>query len=257
MKNIFKKILDFDTKYEITETSAAITFYAIISISSFSILFLGLLIISDKLFASFLVNDIVKIIGEAFSNLLTEKINELKLSNFSIIPLISMIYSSSTIINRLTIYTNKIYADISTKDYIRIRISSVLLFSMLILVILGEFVVVFYSKYFLYNVLKLTNVYLNNFITIAFEILMFIFTLAIIYMYLPPKRMKFKKVFKISFLVSISIYILLYIFKLLFNVIMDSNLLTALSFAFTMICYLVYLIIYVIIVGIIYIKVKL
>lgn len=252
MKKLINKFIAFDNKYKLTLTASSVTFYIVISISSLTILLLGGLIIGNKLFASFLINDIAKIIGETFAGLLSDEIKELKLGGFSIFLFASVIYSSSSCINRLTLYTDNVYHS-ETSSFIKIRVSSVLLFAMLLIIMAFELVVIFYSKYFLNNILKINISMLNNLLTMISEITMFYLLFCIIYMYLPPKRMKFKDVSFVSFIVSILIYIILFIFKTLFNVISKLNFFNALSFVFVSISYLIFVIIYLFLIGIIYI----
>ena len=66
-----------------------------------------------------------------------------------------------------------------------------LLFTMLLLIMVFELIVIFYGKYFLNNILKINIAILNNLVTMASEIVMFYLLICIIYMYLPPKKMKF------------------------------------------------------------------
>ena len=116
-----------------------------------------------------------------------------------------------------------------------------------------ELIVIFYGKYFLNNILKINIAILNNLVTMTSEIVMFYLLICIIYMYLPPKKMKFKDVSIVSLVISVLIYVILFIFKLLFNVISKLNLLNALSFVFVSISYLIFIIIYLFLIGIIYI----
>ena len=74
MKKIFNKLISFDDKYKLTLTASSITFYVVISISALTILLLGGLLVGNKLFASFLINDIAKIIGETFAGLLSDEL---------------------------------------------------------------------------------------------------------------------------------------------------------------------------------------
>ncbi len=252
MKKLFNKLISFDDKYKLTLTASSITFYVVISISALTILLLGGLLVGNKLFASFLINDIAKIIGETFAGLLSDELKELKLGGFSIFLFASVIYSSSSVINRLTLYADNLY-HYESSSFIKIRIESVLLFTMLLLIMVFELIVIFYGKYFLNNILKINIAILNNLVTMASEIVMFYLLICIIYMYLPPKKMKFKDVSIVSLVISVLIYVILFIFKLLFNVITKLNLLNALSFVFVSISYLIFIIIYLFLIGIIYI----
>lgn len=252
MKKIIKKLIKFDDKYKLTLNASSITFYVVISISALTILLLGGLLVGNKLFASFLINDIAKIIGETFSGLLSNEITNLKLSGFSILLLFSVIYSSSSCINRLTLYTDNLYNNFN-ESYIKVRISSFFLFAILLFIMIFELVIIFYGNYFIINVLNINNYIFIKFITTISEILMFYFLICIIYMYLPPKKIKFKQVSLTSLIISLLIYLILFIFKLLFNLITKLSFINALSFVFVCISYLIFIIIYIFLIGIIYI----
>lgn len=252
MKKIINKFIIFDEKYKLTINASSITFYVILSVGSLSLLLLAFLIIFDKLFASFIINDILQIIGNTFNKLLNESINHTKINGFSFVLLISTIYSSSSCINRLTLYTNDIYTNYKEENYIKTRLSAVLLFSMLILVIIGELMFIFYSKYFFYNILKIEIPFLENICLIFGEILMLFVLIVILYMYLPPKKIKFNEVSKISLIISIILYLILLLFKTLFYVIVRNNIMSGISFVLISISYLIFIIVYIILLGIIY-----
>lgn len=256
IRKMITKVLDFDKINNISATASSISFYAFISVSSIAILFIGILVYANDLFQSLLINDIMKIIGETFEGLLSKALDEVKITGFSAIFIVNIVYAFSSIINRMRLYTDNLYTSYYNSDvrisYIRGVISSIGLFFVLCFVIIFELMFNFYSKYFFNNVIRIDNIIIYRFITMISELLLIFLTITILYIYFPPRKVFFKEVYKTSALVSMSIYLLMYCYKALFDFFMETNHIHYLTYALSTLCYLLFACIYIVLVGIIY-----
>ena len=159
-KNIINEFIDFDRNYQLVLMSTSLSFYTLISISSIMVLLLGSLIYFNDVFKSFLINDIIEIIGVAFKGLLNEVFEKITLSNFSIVLVFSLIYSASAIINRLRYYTDSIYVNEKKRSYIKSRLKAALLFILFIIIFIIETGIIIYSRYIIISLFKIDSYYL-------------------------------------------------------------------------------------------------
>jgi len=80
--------------------------------------------------------------------------------------------------------------------------------------------------------------------------MIFIFVL-IIYIYLPPIRIRVKEIYKITGIITFLIYIALFLFKIVFQIISFINYVNAIIYAFVITSFLLFSINYLMMLGII------
>ena len=124
------------------------------------------------------------------------------------------------------------------------------MFSMLLIVFLFELSIIIFGNYLINNVLKL-NYYVIKIIQFILEISLIYFTINILFIYVPPRRMSFKNTYKGALFSTGLIYSLLTIFILVINALkkysVGITLLTLISYSLI----LIFVINYILIVGLI------
>lgn len=250
-KNFINEYLNFDKKYQLVLMSSSLSFYSLISISSITILLFGSLIYFNDLFKSFVLNDIIEIIGSTFKGLLSEVFEKISINGFSIFLVLSIIYSASAVINRLRLYTDNIYVNIKNRSYIKSRFLSALIFLLFILIFIIELGIIIYSRYLLLNVFKINSHYVYRIVVFVLELLIVYIFILIMYIYLPPVKVKIKDVYLISGIITLFIYLFFLLFKISFYVISSVNFFNSLIYVFIVILFLLFLINYVFMFGII------
>lgn len=250
-KNFINEYLNFDKKYQLVLMSSSLSFYSLISISSITILLFGSLIYFNDLFKSFVLNDIIEIIGSTFKGLLSEVFEKISINGFGIFLVLSIIYSASAVINRLRLYTDNIYVNIKNRSYIKSRFISALIFLLFILIFIIELGIIIYSRYLLINVFKINSYYLYRIVVFVLELLIVYIFILIMYIYLPPVKVKIKDVYLISGIITLFIYLFFLLFKISFYVITSVNFFNSLIYVFIVILFLLFLINYVFMLGII------
>lgn len=245
----FKKVNKLNSRYEITLESAATSFYIIVAL--FSIIVLGIQIysvFSDDL-EDFIVSKVFEIINPIYHSVFQDISPVLSLNSFSIVILINFFWSSSKILNGYNNVADRIYEEVKIrKGYIK-RLSSFLMFLMLLFIVLFEIAFIVITD-------RLIKEFFNNLIILhiiqfILELLILFFTISILYIYAPPVKMRVKDVFTGAVISTVSIYIILVIFILIFDIYRGLNItysaLTIVSMSFLFL----YIINVILIVGIV------
>lgn len=247
MKRIISKVITFIKKvnnlnhrYEITLESGATSFYIIVAL--FSIIVLGVQIYSifSKDLEDFIVSKIFKIINPIYHSFFNDFKPVFSLNSFSILIFINFFWSSSKVLNGYNNVADRIYEEIKArKGYLK-RISSFLMFLMLLFII-------FFAIAFIIITDRIIKDFFNNLIILhilqfAIEITILFFTISLIYIYAPPVKMYMKDVITGAAISTAGIYILLLLFLLIFKIYQRLNItysaLTLISLSFLFIYFI-------------------
>ena len=249
IKNIIKKIIKFLNDYDILTNASSIAFYMVLSLSSFVILLIGVLL-SSNLFSEFLIANIISIFGSAVNVLVSEMISLLSLSKYSYILILSALFYSSSVLTNIRLYTLKVYKDYPSNGYIYNKLSSFFVYLLLICLVLIILVINFYSTYFFINILRINNIFRNIYVFIS-ELSLYYLIVFTLNMYLPPKKMRFKDVWKVSLFVTMAIYLCIAIIKLVSDLILNLGIAMQIVYIISTFGLLIYIILIIILFGVV------
>lgn len=202
----------FNQRYQIARTSSSLSFYMIISLISILTISIQILAVSSEFINSFLIPRIISIFSEDFSEDIIKILPSFSLSSFSILVLVNLIWSASRTIHSINRVADYIYHDIKPRTGFRYRISAFMMFAMLLLVIVFEIMLVIFSHYLVTEVFEIKYNTAIRLIQLIIEISVLFFTLLIVYLYAPPKKMHFRDAYKGALFSTILIYIILSLF---------------------------------------------
>lgn len=216
-----KKVNNLNLRYGITLESAAISFYIIVAL--FSIIVLGIQIYSlfSKDLENFILSKVLEIINPIYHSVFSDISPVLSLNTFSIIILFNFFWSSSKVLNGFNNVADRIYEEVKNrKGYLK-RLSSFLMFLMLLFIILFEIAFIIITD-------NIINEFFNNMIILhilqfIIEIIILFFTISLIYIYAPPVKMRLKNVFTGAVISTAGVYVLLLIFILIFDIYQNLN----------------------------------
>lgn len=213
--------------------ACTMSFYTIISLSSILLIITFLMNNFNESFKMTLIYDLVEILGITFNGFINETLMENNTIN--IFLFISIIYSISAIINRYKIYAENIY-NLKRKAYKNLFIS-ILVFLMLFFFLLFMLIFLIYSNFFITYIFQ--NHLIIKTISSIIEILIFNLLFSIIFIYLPPIKIKFNIIKKESLIVTLLIYLIFKLFILCFNLLYVKFKLISLIFVFSASGYLI------------------
>ena len=245
VKNFIRLFNRYNTFYQLRKNSAAICFYILISLISIVTIAFQIITLSN-LIETFLLPRVIRIFSENFSETLMEVLPNLSLSGFSVIVLFNFFWGASRTINAFNRVADYIYYQVKNRAGWKNRLSAFLMFMMLIIVILFEFSLLFFSNY-------LIRTYLSRFyfiirlIQFLMEILIIFTTILLLYMYAPPIKMTIKNAYKGAAFATFFIYIVLALFVIIVNLMnrfgIGYTIITIISYSFLMLYYVNYVII--------------
>ena len=245
IKTYYLKIKTFLEKYEISLISSSTSFYMIVAIYSLLLLFMQFY--NYFVENNFIVNKLVEIINPYYINTLESLIPIFTINKYSPLLIFNLIWSSSKFINGFNKACDLIYEVSKRRGYFINRISSILIFVLILFTIFFELITIFLAN-------KLIKYFFNN--IIIYMIFQFVIDIFIIFsivvlmnIYIPPVKMNMNKVFKGSIFSTITIYILLVLFICLIYLIKYININFSIVSLLSLFFILIYLINYFIILG--------
>lgn len=245
------KILDIDKKYNITVMSSSLSFYMLVSVFSLSVIFIQIINTKNDIMDNILVLKLLSIFSDNFSELLKEIIPKFTLDNYTSYAALSVIWSASCTVHSYNKIADDIYIEVEKRKGIRFRINSLLMFLMLFVIVLFEIVFIVFSHYLLKKHFGLTNLFIINLIELVLEILMIYFLILILYIYVPPVKMSFKKVFLGSTIITFSLYLVLQVYFLIIKIYEKISIASLISFIASSFLVFIFIVNYLIILGII------
>ncbi len=230
--NANKKLFD-----EIMLNAASLSFYTITSLSSLIIIVSFIIDSFNDNFKVTIIKDLVEIMGITYTGFFTQSFERVK--SINIILLISLLLSSSSIINRYNKYCDHLYYGMSKRGY-RNKISSILMFLMLIALFLFLLVILVYSSYFIE--LLFSNNIIGNIINLVLELFIIYCLFVIMLIYFPPVKITLKDVYKESIILTLIVYSILRLFIILFNVLYKYYKIIGLIFVFSVVSYVIFVV---------------
>ena len=245
---IICKFVNLNKKYNISYLSAAISFYMIVSLISLFIILLQ--IINVKSMDNTLVLKLLSIFSDNFSNLLSEYVNGFKVKNHYFF-IITLLWSASSVVNLYNKVADNIYEEIKRRNSFFIRISSLLMFLMILVIIIFEMIFIIFSNRFIIDLFNINSKNIIKIVEGLIELISIFFLIIITYTYLPPVKMNFKKSFLGSIIISFMIYLFMQIYLLVIYLYKKINIVLTLNFIISSSLIFIFLINYLLILGII------
>lgn len=245
---IICKFINLNKKYNISYLSAAISFYMIVSLISLFIILLQ--IINVKSMDNTLVLKLLSIFSDNFSNLLSEYVNGFKVKNHYFF-IITLLWSASSVVNLYNKVADNIYEEIKRRNSFFIRISSLLMFLMILVIIIFEMIFIIFSNRFIIDLFNINSKNIIKIVEGLIELISIFFLIIITYTYLPPVKMNFKKSFLGSIIISFMIYLFMQIYLLVIYLYKKINIVLTLNFIISSSLIFIFLINYLLILGII------
>lgn len=184
-----KKFINLNNTYSLLSQSAEISFYMITSALSMLVVLFQILNSNETLFSDFLFSEITKIFSESFLPLINQMIPKFRLSGFSIIIFINIIWASSAVLNKYNKIADRLYTN-TKRNFVINRINSILLFAMLLAISIFYLLFVILLKGWLDSVLFNKIKFANSVFSFLAEISFIFLILLIIYINAPPIKMK-------------------------------------------------------------------
>lgn len=216
MKKIILKINYVLKKYEVSIISASTSFYVIIALISL----LSVIIQFYNYFSTFednvLVIKITEIINPIYNEYLKDLFSIFTINSFTPYIFISLIWSSSKILASYNKVCDMIYDKVKKRNYFAIRLTSFLMFMILFLIFIIEICSLVGAFY-------LVNKYFHNIVIyIIFDLFLTIFLIfsliVLLYIYLPPIVMSFKKAWYGALIVSVILYFMFVLFLIFIQI---------------------------------------
>lgn len=240
MKVIYyiKKIKMIIKKYEVSLISSSTSFYMIVAIFSLMILLLQFYNYFSE--NSFIINKIIEVVNPYYIKTLESVIPIFSINKFSPFLVINLIWSSSKFINGFNKASDIIYESYKKRNFIINRISSILIFIIILFIIFFELITIFFAnkllKYFI------NSIYFYMIIQFIIDIFLILSVVIIMNIYIPPVEMNIKKVIKGSFVSTILIYLLLVLYIAIIYIIksisINLNIITLISLFFLLIYFI-------------------
>lgn len=237
----------YNSYYQVPKNSAAICFYILISLISILTLGFQIIALSGGLLETFLLPQVINIFSESFSETLAAALPQFSLSGFSVVVAVSFFWGASKTINAYNMMADFIYLQVKKRSGFWIRVSSFLMFMMLISVILLEASLIIFSNRLILKTVSKEHFFVVKFIQFLMEILIIFSTLLLLYMYAPPLRMSFKTAYKGAVFSTVALYLLLVLFVLAIQLMsrfgIGQTLISVLSYGFLVLYFANYIII--------------
>lgn len=214
---------NIDKEYYITTTAASITFYTLLSVISLLLLAFQILNYSSNIIETFIIPKVFDVFTNNFGEQINQMLPKFTLNSFSILVLINILWSSSKAINAINKISDTIYKEIKPRNGLMNRISAFFMFSMLMLVLVFEIIIVFLSEYIITEVLHISYPLITQIWQIIVEVLVIFFVVLILYIYAPPRRTKVKEAFPGALFTTICVYLILLIFVFIIDLYKDIN----------------------------------
>lgn len=243
---ILDKINLYKNKYELSLYSSSTSFYMFITIFSL----LVLIIQFYNYFANndLILNSIIESLNDYYIEYFEEIVPIFSLKSLSPFLFINLIWSSSKYINGFNKISDAMYCQNKRRNLILNRISSILILLLIIFVLSLEFIGVLVINYITENIIK--NYILYMIIQFIIEIILIYSVIMIINLYIPPIKMKTKKICFGSFVSTCLVYIILILFLKVINIIFTLSLRINIISIISIFFIFIYCINYALIIGI-------
>lgn len=194
--NKIKLYKQLNRKYEVSLMAATNSFYLIVALVSLFFLFLQVYNVFSKEVENFLLTQVVNVFTKDYQNIIFSLLPILKINGFSAIIIMSLIWSSSNILNCMNKTADKIYSEIKPRNSLMSRINSFFMFAMLILIIVFELLFIAYINKIMYLYLGSSLYIMIRLLQKIFEIVLLYLLILLVYMHVVPIRMHAKNAYK-------------------------------------------------------------
>lgn len=207
----YKSFKEFDDKFKISLYSTSISFYMILASFSLLNIFLGILGGYLENVDSYILNKLIEVF-EYF-----EYYKYFTFDYGSLVFLIGLIWSSSKVINAYNKVSDTIYQNDKKRNSWYLRLSAFIMFLFMLVVLILELII----SVFLYRIINVLveSVFLFRLIEFIIEIVLIYIIIVLLYIYAPPKFMKYRYVKKGAIISASLLYLVLVILVLLYSII--------------------------------------
>ena len=200
---VIRFFIDLNHKYEMTYLSSSISFYMLVSLISSLVIGLQITNTISSGLNDFIIVKVIEIINQDFLKQITDVVSSVNVNTSTIFIFISLIWSSSKVINSFIRASNKIYKEYH--NFIYNRSSAVVITIYLLLFLLVEIFVTLFGNYMIvkyFYKIKLIMKILQMFL----ELISIYVLVLILNIYCVPYKAKIKDVNRGSILSTILIY---------------------------------------------------
>lgn len=249
--SLIKKIFDLDKRYNLTVMSASLSFYALISIISLFIIFVQILNYRYDMMDNLLINKLLSIFSNSFSDYLKEVIPKFTLNNYTSFSVVALFWSASCTVHSYNRIADNIYEEIQKRNSLKLRLSSLLMFLMLFVIVMFEIILFIYSKNLIAKYFEINNRFLIFIIEAFVDLFSIFLILLILYTYVPPIKMSFSGTYYGAIIITLILYIFINLYLKIINIYQKIGNAETVTFVFNSILIFVFSINYIIIFGII------
>ena len=199
-----RKFFNLIHKYEISLLAASTSYYFIVA--SFSLITLFL-----QFYNSFFNYDNNIVLIKLLNNLGNNKLISLfSVNYFSPFIFLSLIWSSSRVLNGFNRASDIIYNINVRRNYIKERINSFFMFMVFVGIIIFEISTLLYATQLITKIFKSYIVY--SLVHLFIELIVIFSIVVILYIYIPPMKIKFKNAYYGALISTCFIYVINVIF---------------------------------------------
>lgn len=249
IKKLFFRVQSLFKKYEVSIISASSSFYVIIALLSLLTICIQFYNYFSTFENNYFIQKLNSVINPIYNDYLKDLFSIFSLNSFTPFIFISLIWSSSKILTGFNKACDMIYEKEEKRNYFAIRLTSFIMFMILSLIfiieicsLIGAFYLV--NKYF-------HSIFIYLILDLLLTILLIFSLIVILYIYLPPVIMSFKKAYFGAFIVSVVLYLMFALFIFFIQIYQKINpnfgVISLISVSF----FWIYLMNYVIIIGLI------
>ncbi|MCK9537462.1 MAG: YihY/virulence factor BrkB family protein [Bacilli bacterium] len=207
----------YNTKYNVARNSASLSFYMLLSVVCLLIIVFQIVASASDILETVLLPRIIVILSASFSDTLRSVLPTFSLSSFSTIIFLNLIWAASKTINGYNRIADFIYYEVKPRVGFISRISAFLMFSMLILVFIFEMFIVFIGNYLIRKITAGNSYWTVKLVQFILELFVIFLTVLILYIYTPPKKMRFRDAYKGAVFATLMLYILLSLYVIIIN----------------------------------------
>ena len=220
-------------KYQINLIASSTSFYMIFALYS---MFLLLVQIRNYFISNndFLINKLIDIINPIYLDSLEKFIPVYSIDKLTPLIFVNLIWSASNFINGFIKASDIIYCNHKKRNYFVNRISSVILFLLIVITIIFELLALLFANIIIKYIIK--NIYIYMFIQFIIEFILLFSIILLINKFVPAVKLSFKQVLKGTLISTILIYlfIICYLFSIttLSKIYKEISILTIISISF-------------------------
>ena len=194
MKSLILKLIKENQEYKIDLYARSIAYYMVASITSIIILSIEIINKYRNVLSSSILIKFISAFFDTFSDFINSLIISIKFNSFSFVLFFTVIYSAARIINGFNKFSFEIYKIKKFSNNFIGLLSSGLMFLLLLITILIEMIIIIFGKYIISYLIS--SIFIISIIEFLLEMIIFLVSISLLYLYVLPKKENRKLVFK-------------------------------------------------------------